>query len=229
MRRRRSRPRRTTAIATSASCPDTLDLHERAALAVHGLTEPADPDADYEIYWILFPRMRPPVMQHDFCDACQAKYIEALPLMRIASGSELNEHIEKRWLEQVLQMQGPDGLLYVPRSGRPWCTINAFGPPAPGEQYFTIYFGARLLNAITVQVLRGGEDLWRRAGERYVDGIRRLAIRDGDRAFFSWMQFGPEGALPAGVDPRFPPGYSMGSWTAPMVAALTRLPSSHRV
>jgi len=31
--------------------PDTLDIQEMATLAVNGLTEPTDPDADYEIYW----------------------------------------------------------------------------------------------------------------------------------------------------------------------------------
>ena len=94
--------------------PDTLDLQDRASLAINGLTAPTDPDADYEIYWILFPRARPPVMEHSWCDACQAKYMEALPLMRLISGSELNEHVERRWMETTLQMQGPDGLLYYP-------------------------------------------------------------------------------------------------------------------
>jgi len=30
--------------------PDTLDLAERAHLAIHGMTEPTDPQADYEVY-----------------------------------------------------------------------------------------------------------------------------------------------------------------------------------
>ena len=33
-----------------AMVPDTLDLQDRAALSVHALTEPTDPEADYEIY-----------------------------------------------------------------------------------------------------------------------------------------------------------------------------------
>ena len=31
--------------------PDTLDLAERARLAIHGMTGPTDPEADYEVYW----------------------------------------------------------------------------------------------------------------------------------------------------------------------------------
>ena len=34
-----------------ARVPDTLDLQERAALAIHGLTSTTDPESDYEIYW----------------------------------------------------------------------------------------------------------------------------------------------------------------------------------
>src|SRR5262245_53805217 len=36
-----------------AFVPDTLDLQERAALAVNGLTGPTDPAADYELYWLV--------------------------------------------------------------------------------------------------------------------------------------------------------------------------------
>jgi hypothetical protein len=36
--------------------PDTLDLQERAALTVNGLTGPADPEADDEVCWLVFPR-----------------------------------------------------------------------------------------------------------------------------------------------------------------------------
>ena len=36
----------------AATVPDTLDLQaQMAPLAINGLTEPTDPDADYEIYW----------------------------------------------------------------------------------------------------------------------------------------------------------------------------------
>ena len=43
----------------AAVVPDTLDLQERAGLAVNALTGPTDPDADYEIYWAVSFRHRP--------------------------------------------------------------------------------------------------------------------------------------------------------------------------
>ncbi len=36
-----------------ATVPDTLDLQERARLAVHNMTEATDPQADYEPYYII--------------------------------------------------------------------------------------------------------------------------------------------------------------------------------
>ena len=102
--------------------PDTLDLQERAALAVNVLTEATDPEADYEMYWITHLDKNPVVMQHDFSDHCQCKFIEALPLVRIVSGATQNEHVERKWMEVLLKQQGDDGLLYTPVKGRPWAS-----------------------------------------------------------------------------------------------------------
>ena len=65
--------------------PDTLDLAERARLAVNGLTEPTDPEADFEIYWRAHFRTNPPKMHHSMDDQVQVKFWQALPLMRLIS------------------------------------------------------------------------------------------------------------------------------------------------
>ena len=51
-----------------ALVPDTLDLAVRADLAIRGLTNLADPDADYEIWWFGLFNHKPPTMIHDFHD-----------------------------------------------------------------------------------------------------------------------------------------------------------------
>src|SRR3972149_6217779 len=83
--------------------PDTLDLQERATLSINGLTGPTDPKADYELYWMVYFRHNPPMMNHDWNDQVQAKFWEALPLMRLISGSGLNMHVEQRWMEVMLR------------------------------------------------------------------------------------------------------------------------------
>ena len=64
-----------------ATVPDTLDLAERAALAVNGLTGPTNPDADYELYWWGHFRSNPPWIKHTFDDHVQTKFCEALPIV----------------------------------------------------------------------------------------------------------------------------------------------------
>ena len=147
----------------AALVPDTLDLQERAALAVHGLTGPTDPEADYEIYWLAYMHGDRPVMQHDHNDHVQIKFHEALPLMRLMSGSDLNDHIDERWMEVVLQMQGPSGLLYYPVVGRPWAgrfLFEAQFGPLPPDHYAQPYNNGRLLGAVAVYHLVTGDDLW---------------------------------------------------------------------
>ncbi len=89
---------------------------------MNGLTGPTNQDADYELYWALVLGNNPPYMYNDFNDHVQIKFYEALPLVRLASGSRQDLHVERRLMEVLVQMQGPDGLLYYPRVGRPWAT-----------------------------------------------------------------------------------------------------------
>ena len=106
--------------------PDTLDLAERARLSINALTESADPEAGYEIWWHVLLNRKPPVLVHDFHDLnVQYKFQEALPLLRYASGSDQNTQVDQAWAENLLRMQGEDGLIYMPFEGRPWAGFHA--------------------------------------------------------------------------------------------------------
>ena len=85
-----------------ATVPDTLDLQERAQLAVNGLTGPTDPDKDHLLYFNASFRTNPPQMWHRGSDICQTKFEESLPLMRLASGSGLNDHVDPVWMAASL-------------------------------------------------------------------------------------------------------------------------------
>jgi len=62
--------------------PDTLDIQDRASLAVNGLTGPTDPDLDHLLYFNATFQTNPPVMWHRGSDLCVTKFEESLPLMR---------------------------------------------------------------------------------------------------------------------------------------------------
>src|SRR5712691_1549022 len=105
-------------------------------------------------------------MYHDWNDHVQVKYQEALPLMRLVSGSHLNEEVDQRWMEVVVQIQGPDGLLYHPLAGRPWARrgiwTEGFGPLPKGDQYTEPFDNGRMLGAIALYYKLTGNDLWKR-------------------------------------------------------------------
>src|SRR5206468_3338593 len=61
-----------------ALVPDTLDIQERAALAINGLTGPTDPKENHRLYFSVNFSGHPPSMTHTASDICQTKFMEAL-------------------------------------------------------------------------------------------------------------------------------------------------------
>jgi len=166
--------------------PDTLDLQERARLAIHAMTEVTDPLADYEIYWWVNFRSTPPVMMHDWHDyLIMAKFMESVPLMRIISGSKQNIHVEKSWAEIALRGLGSDGLFYTPVKGRPWFSRHTPCPVNCNKSQLLVPFTCgRLLSAMTIFAFRDNNPLWRKAVRSLVDGLIGLAVDRGNLAYF---------------------------------------------
>ncbi len=159
-----------------ALIPDTLDIQERIALAVNALTGLTDPLADHEQYFYVTLKHNPPKMWHNWDDQCQIKFMEALPLMRLASGSDLNGQVDRTWMEVTLRELGPDGLAYIPVRGRPWANMG-LGPYTPGvnlddfDQQINGMWCGRLLSSIMLYYRRDGGSRWKEAAERRVDGL----------------------------------------------------------
>jgi hypothetical protein len=173
--------------------PDTFDLAERIELAVNGVTGPTDPAADCEIYfWANFFH-QPPVLTHDWNDCCQPKFMEALPLLRIASGSLLNHHVDEVWKEVILRSIGPDGLYYMPLTGGSFYRINMGSQPVfgPDGQVWTTdhpnltqlsssFPNGRLLNALTIYYLRNHNPVWTGIADQMIQRLAEMAIyREG--------------------------------------------------
>jgi len=175
-----------------AQAPDTLDLQERARLAINALTGATDPLADHEIYvYVRFvSNLGRPMMLHDFNSICQCKFMESLPLMRIISGSDQSVHVDRRWMEVLLHQIGPDGLAYWPTKGRPWTWVHVgnFVPAdveMPVEQVLAPMYCARALSAVMIYHRRDQRSLWNDVAERMVDGLVDLAVDKGDYAYFA--------------------------------------------
>ncbi len=196
--------------------PDTLDLTERAKLGVNVLTGIADPFKDYEIFWLTDIYRNPPIMLHNFNDWVQNQegLMEALPLLRNATGSELNSNVDPAWMRSILKSIGGDGLLYLPFNGRPWGRIRAEGVdpvwrsdgsrtstqnPAV-TQIANLSTCERAIGTMTLYYTRDNNAMWKAQIEPMIARLNELAIHKSDFAYFAAGSFEPD----AKVDPNSP-------------------------
>ncbi|MDP6438551.1 MAG: glycoside hydrolase family 127 protein [Candidatus Brocadiia bacterium] len=201
--------------------PDTLDIQERAALAVNGLTGPTDPDKEHLLYFSVDFSANPPMMRHGTSDMCQAKFMEALPLMRIAGGSDLSSQVDPVWMATALRMIGPDGLVYWPAF--PWGQKHSWSNPSPDAPHYAApWFCGRAISAMTVYMLRDPEGPWRGEIERVVQALNALAVHKGDFAYFPHGGFVPEGPRPRNAEVPLGIWSSLAGWTAQGLAHFYR-------
>lgn len=204
------------------SVPDTLDIAERAKLCIHVLTSITDARADYEVFWLATFLRNPPVMVHNFADWVQncEGLMEALPLLRVATGSSENGHVDPVWMQVMLKKIGPDGLVYVPLQGRPWSRLhlsttymqpvwtangNKIGLHAPGiDQLASPVTCERAISTLAVYYERDRNPIWKEAIERMIRRLNALAVDRGSYAYLpigSLLpngRFGPSAPMPVG-------------------------------
>jgi hypothetical protein len=98
--------------------PDTLDLADRMALAIHALTHVWYPDEKWAQGFLVDFSQRPPVLYPShITDAylnIPPKFIEALIFCRLGSGSDQYLDVDTEILNTQLSLLGVDGLTYCP-------------------------------------------------------------------------------------------------------------------
>jgi hypothetical protein len=186
----------------SEAVPDTLDLVDRAALALNALTGPLDAEYDYELYFMVRFCQNPAVMYHEGTGlpTNNPKFAEAQPMMRVMSGSAIGLEIQHAMMRAMLQSIHPDGLYYSPLERRPWSHDG--GDKAPPKPFANVYGNARLLLAMMVWSQWDRNPAWQGRMQGLVDGLVRIAIDKGDYAYY------PVGR---GVGEVF--SYTPGGWT----------------
>lgn len=202
--------------------PDTLDIETRSELAINALTGITDPDADYEVYWQTELFRNPPVMMHDHNDWVTSVegFMEALPLLRAATGSNLNTHVDLAWMQGNLKTVGSDGLVYEILNGTPWSRLNPWSfaivwkadgksTSAADESVKLATTPAkcgRVIAAMTVYYLRDRNPIWTQTSERMIQRLLELTVDRGDFAYVPWGAYephgkcGPQAKMPTGFD-----------------------------
>jgi len=189
--------------------PDTLDMVDMANLSINALTCAVNANADYEhFFWVGFDS-NPPRMINDVDDFyCTPKFMEALPLLRIITGSNFNEVVDRTWMDATLKSTGPDGLYYIPLEGRlwsrnklPWArfimkadgSLTGIGDPVL-SQFTHPCINGRMLGVMSLYYLRDGNVIWKKTLERMVDRLSELAIHKDDYCYFPLLAYAPNAA-----------------------------------
>lgn len=202
--------------------PDTLDIASRCELAINALTGITDPEADYEVYWQAELFRNPPVMMHDHNDWVQSVegFMEALPLLRNATGSGLNTQVDLTWMQVNLKTLGPDGLTYEILNGWPWSRLNPWSfefiwkpdgtNTKTGDTSVALATTAakcgRIIGTMTVYHVRDKNPLWTETCERMIRRLGELTVDRGSfayiphGAFAPFARFGPQAKMPTGYD-----------------------------
>ena len=189
--------------------PATFDISDRGHLAINALTGSTNPLADYELYWLVMFSRNPVVMYHDLNDWCGLKFMEALPLLRMATGSKHMLEVDRVWQEVTLKSIGPDGLYYIPMKGRPWALKGNMWPggivhsdgsvskeASPDITQFTHpYVNGRIMSTMVIYYLRDNNPVWKKTIGKMIDRLLELAVHKEDYCYFPNLYYEPNAKM----------------------------------
>ena len=173
-----------------ATVPDTLDLVDRAELAINSVTGLINTKQDYEFYWRM--DFAPPSVFHHACEwfDSTARVPEVLALLRIVTGTDHNLDIEEKVLESLLSRMGDDGLIYnAPyREDAPWRSGGREycrpGKWRTDEDVTEIHMGSWVAIGLMERYQRDGDPAHLEMAGKLIDALIELAIHRDDYAYY---------------------------------------------
>lgn len=170
-----------------AAVPDTLDLAERARVALNGLAGSLDPEGIHEMYFIMGLGCRPPFMYKDTTGwpTNNPKFAESFPMMRVMSGSSHALELEADMMRAMLASIGGDGLYYAKVGhGRPWHEGVGHQYPPVGEDFANTYGNARMLLALMAWNARRADPALGKTMAAMAAGLADMAVDRGSYAYY---------------------------------------------
>jgi hypothetical protein len=151
---------------------------------LHHFTHAIHEDHDYEMPLIV--DLAPPAInqfhyphQMNSLGACQAKAMEAMAMLRIASGSQQHLEREAKMVQMMASLLGADGLHWVPggRADKPWIAIP--------EPFVMVHGQGRMMRAMIAWYQYTGDPAWKERIDRLVNGLDRImVVHKDDYAYF---------------------------------------------
>ena len=180
--------------------PDTLDLADRASLAINAMIGQIEPKFNYECWWSL--RLMPPSVRphsNQWFDQ-NPRNLWALTLLRIITGSEFGLDLEEKMKESMFSRIS-DGIYFNAPFDTPgaWWRSGGSGrkkfnwPTKEKEDFSNVPGMGVLLYALVARYLRDGDQAMRERGQQVADALSRLAIQKEDYAYYpATADFGAE-------------------------------------
>ncbi|MEW6753318.1 MAG: hypothetical protein AB1505_20405 [Candidatus Latescibacterota bacterium] len=167
--------------------PATLDLADHGRLALNGLLGSLDPQADHECAFLNILDVHPAYMLHwsSMVSGVMPKYMEALPLLRLMSGSRQDRELEEGFVQAMLGNAEEDGLIYDRASEkRPWNVGVFYGRPDWNEDYANMAGNGRYLTGLLYWHQWTGDPIWLHRARRTAERMLELAVGEGEQAWY---------------------------------------------
>jgi len=167
----------------------TLDLTDRARLAINGLTGSFDENYRYEHYCFGWLATDSPWLVHYKSHIeLTPKLLESLAYMRYMTGADEKIDVDRGVFQYVREDIGPKGLYYSRAlPGRPWHEGGPYHPKgASGDDYAPILSNARLLLACLAWSQTNPDDAqsYRDMARGVAKGLTEIAICRDDIAYY---------------------------------------------
>ncbi len=162
-----------------ATVPDTLDLAERARLSINVMLGNVEPEKEYSVYQSFNFSTAPhqfgttPLQPSGLTWNIQHKNVRVLPLLRTVTGSDRGLKLEYSMMKNILEQIGADGIAYFPIQGD---NVDK------GTSHPVI--DGLIILAMQSWYDRDGNPEWLKWMRLMSQGLDRMAIKRGDRAYY---------------------------------------------
>lgn len=106
----------------------------------------------------------------------QPKCSEALPMLRVMSGSRQNLAVDGKIIGTLVRFTGKDGLVYHPVKDRPWAYIDPVTEKT-GKPYADMFGEGRQLRAYAAWYQHNHNPLWKQLAEKKIERLLEISVR----------------------------------------------------
>jgi hypothetical protein len=165
--------------------PDTIDLVDHANYAINMATRLWVPEWGYEQLFDIRMDTNPPLMEvgHGGLTNCGPKVIEALPMLRVMTGSTYNIEVDDDAMMSIVRITGKDGLCYQPVENRPWAFFDDYSRRR-GLPFSDVFGEGRQMLAYAAWYQHDKNPLWKELALKKVRRLLKMTLQKGDTLYF---------------------------------------------